>query len=137
MSDDLDGVPYVSNSPPRSRGKRGSQAVSSKWEADNSVVTTSCKWDSLEAESELATDPPRKKFSRDHEDIFTDADTNRGGRMSDDDLDGTPFDDSSQDMTQHSSDSRFDYIRAKIGSPIKMYLSYRAGARTGAGCLGK
>lgn len=98
VSEDLDGVPMYPSSSPSIRPKQVAKATTSKWETDTPVLASS-KWDNPDLESDHS-EPAFKKKNRDYEDIFTDADA----KVSDDDLDGTPLDDSSQETIHHNSD---------------------------------
>ena len=109
--EDLDGSPLRGSSPGGKRSKF------SKWEtseAKSTPVVATSKWDHPEGSDE----PARKKAHRaDDEDIFSD-DAPRhfrsdDSRSEDEDLDGTPLDDSSQEATR-SSDSRSENRREKL-----------------------
>lgn len=132
MSDDLDGVPLYPSSSPSMRSssthKQLVKATTSKWESEAPVLASS-KWDHPDLESDHQYDHTshRKKY-RDNEDIFTDADAGGGGGAAaaagattgrrtisdEEDLDGTPMDDSSQETIHHNSDSRNEDRRGKL-----------------------
>ena len=101
VSDDLDGVPMYSTPSVSTRTKQGIKTTPSKWEMDAPILSSS-KWDNPDLEAE--TYESSKKKHRGKEDIFTDPDA---PDASQEDLDGAPLDDSSQETTHHSSDSRF------------------------------
>lgn len=101
VSEDLDGVPLYSSSSPSVRSKQVVKATTSKWETDPPVLASS-KWDNPDLENDQYESSSKKK-NRDYEDIFTDADV----KVSDEELDGTPLDDSSQETIHHGSDSKF------------------------------
>lgn len=108
MSEDLDGVPLYSSSSPSVRSKQVVKATTSKWETDPPVLASS-KWDNPDLENDQYESSSKKK-NRDYEDIFTDADV----KVSDEELDGTPLDDSSQETIHHGSDSKNEDRRGKL-----------------------